>query len=71
MSLCASQFSAEVNPVQPLETFYYGFDYKPSSLDDDDDNFDNEVSPATAADIILLADRHCLAQLKQVGLARQ
>ena len=30
--------------------------------------FRSEVTPDTAADILLLADRHCLAQLKQVGI---
>ena len=29
--------------------------------------FRSEVNPDTAADILLLADRHCLARLKQVG----
>ena len=28
--------------------------------------FRSEVTPDTAADILLLADRHCLAKLKQV-----
>ena len=30
-------------------------------------HFRAEVTPDNAADILLLADRHCLAQLKQVG----
>ena len=33
-------------------------------------HFRAEVTPDNAADILLLADRHCLAQLKQVGTKR-